>query len=92
MNIFEMLPSFGEWTVVENRVFNAEELAQISSAVIAKGDYGYSAKINFIDGGYTYIPLSNASRGNLGEAMDVTKARLLTLSKKGCKDIYRVEW
>lgn len=43
-----------------------------------------------IDGGQTYIPLSNDASVAVGEVIDLSKAQLLTLSKDGESDIVRV--
>jgi hypothetical protein len=43
-----------------------------------------------IGGGMTYIPLDQNSSKATGETIDLSAAKLLTLSKQGEADIYRV--
>lgn len=92
MNIFSNLPTFGEWRVVESRAFSAEEIAAVQSAAVVRGDYGLSVRINFTNGGYTFIPLSSTATVGIGANVDVTKAKLLTLAKSGRENIYRIEY
>jgi hypothetical protein len=41
-------------------------------------------------GGQTYIPLDQNSAKVTGDTVDLSQASLITLSKQGEKDIYRV--
>lgn len=91
MNIFASLPSFGHWMVKDSRSFTEEERNSVSSAVVVPSQYGNSVCFSMISGGVTYIPLSNASTLGVGETVDMSKAKLLTLGKQGEKDIFRVE-
>ena len=43
-------------------------------------------------GGRTYIPMSNDSTIKEGDYIDLDKAYLITLSKLGEKDIYRIAY
>ena len=43
-----------------------------------------------VGGGLTFIPLDQNSTLGVGEVVDLTKAKLLTLGKSGENDIYRV--
>ena len=43
-----------------------------------------------VGGGQTYIPLANDATVGVGESIDLTKAKLLTLEKGGESDINRV--
>jgi hypothetical protein len=42
------------------------------------------------NGGLTFIPLSQDSSLGIGEEVDLTKAKVLTLGKSGEADIFRV--
>ena len=44
-----------------------------------------------VGGGQTFIPLSQNSGKAVGDTIDLSKAKLLTLAKDGEDDIYRVE-
>lgn len=91
MNIFSGLRVFGKWAVKESRSFNAEEIASVASAVVVPSDYGESVCFTMVGGGVTYIPLSTNSSLGVGDSVDLKSAKLLTLSKQGENDIYRVE-
>lgn len=92
MNIFSNLRVYaGKWALKASRVFNQEELAGISSARVVASQYGNSVCFMMVSGGQTYIPLSQDSTLGVGETVDMSKAELLTLSKEGEADIYRVK-
>lgn len=92
MNIFSSLRLYaGKWAVKASRVFNQEELAGISSARVVASQYGNSVCFMMVSGGQTFIPLDQSSTLGVGETVDMSKAELLTLSKEGEADIYRVK-
>ena len=92
MNIFSNLRVYaGKWAVKESRVFCQEELAAISSATVVPSKYGSSVCFMMVSGGKTFIPLDQSSRLGVGETVDLSKAELLTLTKEGEADIYRVK-
>lgn len=58
MNIFSNLRVYaGKWSVKETRNFTAEEISQVSQAVVVPSDYGNSVQFTMVGGGLTYIPL-----------------------------------
>ena len=92
MNIFSSLRVYaGKWSLKASRVFNQEELAGISSARVVPSQYGNSVCFMMVSGGQTFIPLDQSSTLGVGEAVDLSKAELLTLAKEGEADIYRVK-
>ena len=92
MNIFDVLPIYAEkWQVSNSRNFTAEEKSAVESATVVNSDYGLSVCFMLVSGGQTYIPLSNQSSLGVGASVDLEKAKLLTLSKRGEADINRVE-
>ena len=92
MNIFSSLRVYGgKWAVKASRAFNQEELAAISSATVIPSNYGNSVCFMMVNGGQSFLPLSNDSTLGVGEKVDLNKAELLTLSKEGEADIYRVK-
>ena len=92
MNIFSNLRVYaGKWAVKASRVFNQEELAGISSARVVASQYGNSVCFMMVGGGQTFIPLDQSSSLGVGETVDLSKAELLTLTKEGEADIYRVK-
>ena len=91
MNIFNSLRIYaGKWEVKETRDFTAEEKAAISQAVVVSSQFGSSVQFTMTAGGMTFIPLDQNSALGTGELVDLTKAKLITLSKSGEADIYRV--
>ena len=92
MNIFSSLRIYaGKWNLKASRVFNQEELASIRSARVVASQYGNSVCFMMVSGGQTFIPLDQSSTLGVGETVDLSKAELLTLSKEGEADIYRVK-
>ena len=92
MNIFSSLRIYaGKWAVKESRVFNQEEKDAISTATVVPSQYGNSVCFMMVSGGKTFIPLDQSSSLGVGEAVDLSKAELLTLTKEGEADIYRVK-
>ena len=92
MNIFSSLRVYGgKWAVKASRAFNQEELAAISSATVIPSNYGNSVCFMMVSGGQSFLPLDQNSTLSVGETVDLSKAELLTLSKEGEADIYRVK-
>ena len=92
MNIFSSLRIYaGKWAVKASRGFNPEELEAISSATVVPSQYGSSVCFMMVGGGKTFIPLDQNSALGTGELVDLSKAELLTLTKEGEADIYRVK-
>lgn len=93
MRIFDMLKVYGKgtWTVSNSRNFSKDEQDLIEKAEVVPSDYGNSVCFTMVGGGMTYIPLSNTSTKGVGDTIDLATAKLLTLSKQGENDIYRVD-
>ena len=91
MNIFASLKVYaGKWSEKEIREFSAEEIEAIAMAVVVPSQYGNSVQFIRKEGGMSFIPLDQNSNVGIGEMIDLTKARLVTLEKEGEADIYRV--
>ena len=92
MNIFSKLQVYaGKWTLKASRKFEAEEIAAVSKAEVVASQFGNSVCFFMKSGGQSYIPLSSNSTLSLGDSVDLSKARLITLKKDGETDIVRVE-
>lgn len=92
MNIFSKLRQYaGKWNVSDSRNFTQDEIAVVERNEIVASQYGNSVCFHMVGGGMTFIPLSSNSTKGVGENVDLTKAKLLTLSKSGEDDILRVE-
>ena len=92
MNIFGSLKVYaGKWQVKNSRQFSTDEIAAVESATVVESQFGQSVCFVMVSGGQTYIPLDqNSSKAN-GDTVDLSQASLVTLSKQGEADIYRVK-
>lgn len=91
MNIFSSLRVYaGKWSEKARRAFSQEEIDAISSATVVDSQYGQSVCFLMVSGGQTYIPLDQNSSKTTGDTVDLSQAELVTLSKQGEADIYRV--
>ena len=91
MNIFSNLRIYaGKWEVKSERSFTQDEINAVSHAVVVDSTYGSSVQFTMKNGGLTFIPLSQDSSLGIGEEVDLTKAKILTLGKSGEADIFRV--
>jgi hypothetical protein len=90
--IFDLLPVYaGKWSEKSSRNFTQEEIAAVDTAVVVSSAYGASVCFMMKSGGQTYIPLSSKSTASVGEVLDLSKAKVITLAKSGESDIIRVE-
>ena len=91
-SIFEKLNIYAsKWALTSSRSFSSEELSVVKSAVVVDSDYGKSVCFFMKSGGKTYLPLSTESSLVAGEEVDLSTAKIITLSKSGESDIMRVE-
>ena len=92
MNIFSALRVYGgKWAVKATRTFSQEEIDAVDTASVVDSKYGMSVCFFMKSDGQTFIPLSNTSSLGIGDTVDLTKAKLLTLKREGEDDIVRVE-
>jgi hypothetical protein len=91
MNIFSALKVYaGKWSEKAKRAFTSDEISAVEKAIVVDSQYGQSVCFLMVGGGMTYIPLDQNSSKATGEEVDLNKAELVTLSKQGEADIYRV--
>jgi hypothetical protein len=91
MNIFSALRVYaGKWSEKAVRAFSQEEQDAIERAEVVDSQYGQSVCFFMVSGGQTYIPLDQNSSKATGDSVDLGSAKLVTLSKQGEADIYRV--
>lgn len=92
MNIFQNLRVYaGKWAVKATRSFSQDEIDAVDHATVVESQYGNSVCFFMKSGGQTFIPLSTNSALALGDDVDLTGAKLLTLGREGDNDIYRIE-
>ena len=80
----------GAWIQTELRNFTAEEINSVSFAQVVSSQYGKSVCFYLKEGGQCYIPLDNKSDISVGEIINLSIAKIKTLSKRGEDDILRV--
>lgn len=91
MSIFSSLKIYADkWSEKECRNFTAEEIAEVESAVVVESNFGYSVCFTMKAGGQHYIPVDMQSECSVGDMVDLTKAQVKTLTKRGEADILRV--
>lgn len=91
MNIFSVLPIYaGKWSIKDSRSFTAEEINAVSNAVVVDSQYGMSVCFFMKSGGQSYIPLDQNSSKSVGDVIDLSVSKVITLEKNGEADIYRV--
>lgn len=78
------------WRIKNTRGFTADEIAAVDLAKVVPSQYGLSVQFDMVSGGQTYIPLSPQSNLIVDDVVDLTTAKLITLSRAGDDDIYRV--
>ena len=92
MNIFDKLFVYAaKWAVKGTRAFEEAEINAVNKAVVVDSTYGKSVCFFMKAGGQTYIPLSTESHYQLGDEVDLSTAKIITLGKEGESDIQRVE-
>ena len=92
MGIFDSLRIYaGKWSVKGSRNFTADEIAAVDSAKVVDSQYGSSVCFFMRAGGQTYLPLSTESSLQVGDEVNLSEHRLITLEKSGETDILRVE-
>ena len=92
MNIFTKIRQYaGKWQLKNSRKFTAEEINAVERTEVVASQYGNSVCFFMKQGGMAFIPLSKESTLGVGESVDLSTAKLLTLSTEGEDDILRVE-
>lgn len=92
MSIFSNLREYAsKWSEKGRRNFSDEEKAEVASATVVPSQFGSSVCFFMKAGGQKYIPLSNTSKAEIGQSINLDNAQLITLGKAGEQDIVRVE-
>lgn len=92
MSIFSSLRRYASgWSVKSTDSFSEEDIALVSRTEVVPSEYGMSVCFFFKAGGQSYMPVSRDSNIAIGQSVDLTKAKVLTLSQEGSADIQRIE-
>ena len=86
----ECVDYYRGWKVTNKRLFTDEEKNVVKKAFVTQTNAGYSIKFLLNDWSEVYIPVDKKSNVSICEIIDLENAMLLTLSKPGHDDIYRV--
>ena len=78
------------WSESGRRHFTQDEIDAVERTIVVASQYGNSVCFFFKSGGETSIPLSQFSTLTIGDSLDLKTAKLITLSRDGDDDIYRV--
>lgn len=87
----ECVDYYRGWKVTNKQPFTDEEIKLVKEAFVIQTKAGYSVKFICNDWKDRYIPVDEKSNVSICEIIDLENAMLLTLSKPGHDDIYRVQ-
>lgn len=87
MNSYILQKYTDGWIEKSRRNFSEKEINAVENAVVESSNYGLTVCFFMKSGGRTFIPLSNDATVGLGEYVDLQKAILVTLAKRGENDV-----
>ena len=91
MNLFSNLKVYGgKWSEKSFRKFSQEELALVDKAQVVESEYGSSCCFFMKNGTTMYVPMSQDAKSGVGDMVDLSSAKIVTLEKQGEKDIQRI--
>ena len=91
MNLFSGLKVYGgKWSIKSTRRFSQEELSQVTKAMVVDSQYGSSCCFFMANGTTMYVPMSNDSKSEVGDIINLSEAEIVTLEKQGELDIQRI--
>jgi len=94
MQILSSLKTYGhgKWQVTDSKSFDSQDLEAISSAHVVDSQYGMSVCLMLKSGLMSYIPVSRDCHCEVGQSVNLSKAKVLTLSCEGEKDVYKISF
>lgn len=91
MNFFSNKKVYGgKWSVKSIFKLSNEEKALVSKAQVVDSEYGNSCCFFMKDGTTIYTPMSNDSKSDVGDVLDLNTLEVIVLEKVGEKDIERI--
>lgn len=83
----------GKWEESSRAKFTDAEINDVASASIVASDFGHSVCFLLKNGGMKFMPVSNTSKKAtaVGDSVNLKECEVVTLSREGDADIYRVE-
>lgn len=79
-----------KWSVKKEEFLSKEEIDMIESTEVVPTDDGTSMCFHLKQGGRVWIPISSESDLRIGDSMDFEKNKILTLTRIGFNDTYRI--
>ena len=94
INLVAISKVYGSWAVTGSQPLSKEDKEAISSATVVDSQFGKSVMFTLKAGGSIYQPLSNRREDEVtaGQVLNLDDLKLITLSKQGEADIYRIDW
>lgn len=80
-----------KWSVTSEDKLSKEDIKAIDEIEVVESEYGLSACFHLVNGGKSYMPLSRDTDASVGDTLDPKKVKVLTLSREGDDDIYKLE-
>lgn len=91
MNVFSGQKIYAaKWVEINCRNFEEEEIAAVLSNKVVESQYGLSVCFFMQGGGSVYIPLDENSSKSVGDVIDLTQAKIVTLARPGDRNINRI--
>lgn len=91
ISIFSGLQKYADrFQIKDSRDFSAEELAAVKEARVVASEFGLSVCFFMHEGCQMYIPVARDSVCSVGDTVDLSAAKILTLSRDGSADINRI--
>lgn len=81
----------GNWQKISERSLTPEEKSVITRAEVVDSQYGASCCFFLTTGQRAYYPVSTNSDLKIGDAVDLEKAKVVTLYREGDGEIERIE-
>lgn len=79
-----------KWEETARSTFSKADRAKVEKCTVVESDYGLSACFHLVGGGVQYMPLSKDVDLEVGDTIDMEEAEVITLSRPGDNDIYRL--
>jgi serine/threonine protein kinase len=76
--------------IITQRSLSSEEIASLKSAVVISSQNILMVKFDFVDGGYTELPLDEKSKLSDGDLIDIKKAKIVRYCCNGKVDNIKV--
>lgn len=91
MSIFSGKQSYaGKWQVKAIEEIPAEDKSAIASAHVVNSQYGLSVCFMMKAGNMFFIPVDSNSQCNVGDTVNLDKAKVITLERPGDNDIQKI--